>query len=219
MVKKIEVKGRFVNQEEIWRRARNDCPQLHISSSFTGSVLVDTAYLERCTQHSNKLTNLIKLEQLNGIYGIDYIDVEGKPEDTVLSVHVGARFPNIVEYVTTEIRNGFNEFTSTNKIIHRHSKDEELTTCSTSLPIPCGTDYLLIKLPSYSFGSSFLELIFNDPSFTVLELDLTSQILKISCKSAESLEKNVFKVRKQLSCETIRPWRISYNRTKEIFLN
>ena len=210
LIKNIEVNGRFIDQEEIWKRARSGCPQLqfHMSNSFTGSILLDAEFM--------KSFGLRKLEELNDIYGINYIDIEGKHDDTIVAVLVSARFPNVVDYVITELRNDFNYFTSKNKIIHRYSKDEELTTSSASLPIPCGTEWMLLrKLPDTDL--SFLEYIFNDPSVTVLELDMTQQILNVSCKLAESLEFCLFNVRKQLCFHKKRPWRTLYKFNDVIF--
>ena len=210
LIKKIEVNGRFINQDEIWKRARNGCPQLKflMSNSFTGSILLDAVFMKRF--------GLRKLEELNDIYGINFIDTEGKHEDTIVAVLVSARFPNVVDYVITELRNAFNDFKSKYKNI-RYAKDEELTKSTASLLIPCGTEWILLhKLPAT--GLSFLESMFNnDPSVTVLELDMIQKFLNVSCKSAESLELCLFNVRTQLSFYTKRPWRPLYEFHDVIF--
>ena len=208
LINSIEINGNFIDSNEIWKRARCDYPQLIKQSSYTKSIVLDAIFIQRFS--------LSKIEELNHIYGVDYIDVEGKPEDTVVSVQVGARFPNVVEYVITELRKDFDDFKARNKNFYEQ-KNVDLTIHTTTLPVPCSAGFHMHqKLPNIS-DTSFLQSIFNDPSVTKLELDLTGTLLTISCSSVDSLEEIVFKVRKHLSFEKRRPWRTVYNCNRERF--
>lgn len=198
LINKIKVNGWFINKDILWKRVRDERPQLRRTSPCTRNVIHSAILM-------NKL-QMNKVRELKKMHNVDFIDVECKTEDTVASVAIGAQSEDAIELVLRDL--------DRERVIYLKMpifcRDESSTDSTACLPVPCGAECILQPARNYR-NPSFLESTFdNFPLVTLLELNLEENILNVACKTADSLKEVVLHIRRQIFFWRKRPWISEY---------
>ena len=187
----------LLDSEIIWNRHL-------VQSKFVKELPVTSnlmRYLAACT---------LQLNRLHAFPGVDYVNIVGSEEDIVLTLEIGARSREELEFCAATIKLYETEYRESLRV-YKLSKEEinHNSIHSFCIPYACKSSKFLKK--SRDSEGSFLDTLFGVLDVTHLELNEIDQTLTVGCTSEEKLRVLMFEVRGKMSFCKEFAWRKMYH--------